>query len=260
MITASLDVTRVISKLRQITPAISKNMNKLIDQQVKLFISDPRGKTGMMQLTPPSGNGATGTAAKKRGEAAVMRDIDKVYATASETYLAIAEQSTAAASGFWFAIMRDDITEAQRILAAAGGRWRNIRIGEFDKSYHAKSRSKKTGKVSRHVPAQVLLNHRALQKYIREKRKQVGYLASGWSSAASKFGASVPVWISRHSGTSRHRIKKAKNIYQVTLSSHAGFQQGRTKQRARYAMSYRINAIERRYQYIKRQSIYQATR
>lgn len=260
MITASVDVTQVVAKLRKITPAVGKQMQKLVDQQVKLFISDPRGKTGMVQLTPPSGNGATGTAAKKRGEAAVMRDIDKVYATASETYLAIAEQSTAAASGFWFAIMHDDITEAQRILSVAGGRWRNIRIGEFDKSYHAKSRSKKTGKVSRHVPAQVLLNHRALQKYIREKRKQVGYLASGWSSAASKFGASVPLWIRRHGGTSRHSIKSGRNQYLVTLSSHVGFQQDRTRRRAQYALRYRINAIERRYRHVQRKAINEAIR
>lgn len=260
MITASVDVTQVVAKLRKITPAVGKQMQKLVDQQVKLFISDPRGKTGMVQLTPPSGKGVTGTPAKKRGEAVVASDINKVYATAAETYLAIAEQSEAAASGFWFAVMKGDIAEAQRIVSVAGGRWRNVRIGEFNKSFHAQSRNKNTGRVRRHVPAQILTNHRVLQKYIREKQKQVGYLASGWSSAATKFGASVPLWIRRHGGTSRHSIKSGRNQYLVTLSSHVGFQQDRTRRRAQYALRYRINAIERRYRHVQRKAINEAIR
>lgn len=50
-----------------------------------------------------------------------------------------------------------------------------------------------------HKPTRVVYKH-ALNKYLSELRKKVGYLASGWIQGAQTVQASLPTWVKKHSG------------------------------------------------------------
>lgn len=257
MITVKVDISRMLAKLGKVHKFTNQSMAELVDQQAKLFIADK--KTGMIGLLPPNSEGVHGGEAKKQGERAVARDINRVYASAGEMYLAIHGINPAAAAGFYSAIKNGDDVEANRIIQSVGGRWRNVRVGSFDESLHEKYRRK--GKVNRQVPAQVLANVKQLEAYIKKKIKNVGLMASGWNDAAKKIGARIPAWVKRHGGkNSSAQVKITKVGKEIRMQSRTGIDSARIADRARYAIKYRINAMKRRLPYLIRAAAKKATK
>lgn len=248
MITFEMDITPLIKKLSRVQPLLRKPMKELIQQQAKLFIDAP--KDGILANTPPSSSKARGNDAKKAGEVTLVRDILKVYVTAPEVYKAVAEQNPTAAKAIYSALLRGDYQEAERILRSSGTRFRNVSIGSFDPKLHKASRNKR-GRVSRHVPAQIVTNFKKLDSYIRQKKKNVGMLASGWNAPAFKLRARVPTWVKRHKSVfSSVSEKEDERGYTIIMMPNVGFDKDKTQDRARRALQYRINALNRRLPYI----------
>jgi hypothetical protein len=147
----------------------------------------------VVDWTPPGGKNAEGSAAKKRGEAAVERDILK--------------------------LMRPVKTfgkDADALRAA--GMFIETPSSESPAAIHKANRTK-TGRVRRKLSPKIAIKTSDLRRYIASKKKMVGFLASGWKSAAAKLGFSLPAWITRHSGSGGGQIKSSSTAIEVTATN-----------------------------------------
>jgi hypothetical protein len=147
----------------------------------------------IVDWTPPGGKGAQGSAAKKRGEAAVERDILKLMRPLKT-------------------FGKD--TDALR----AAGMFIEEPSTESPPAIHKANRTK-TGRVRRKLSPKIAIKASDLRRYIAAKKKMVGFLASGWRSAAAKLGVSLPAWISRHSGSGGGMIKSTSTAIEVTATN-----------------------------------------
>lgn len=172
-----------------------------------------RGIVRWVQLyTAPGHDGVTGQAAKKHGEGKVEGDIRKLMFGVSKR-----------AAG-----MRTDIAAIHKSA-------RNARTGRVN-------RSQGSGKVP--VP------RAALNKYIASKKKMVGYLASGWNTAAAKLGAKAPAWIWRHSGEGDVRDVTTSDSVKIVATNRVGFASRAISQMQRvlnFAYKAQKNANDRRW-------------
>jgi hypothetical protein len=124
----------------------------------------------VIAVTPPSGWDSTaeemtsGVEAKQRGEKAILNDLAKIMRSAGR------RQPTSQSPA--------SVHQAFR-QASTGRVGRNLHKGTKDERF--------------------LIASGILNAYRQEKKKMVGFLASGWLPAARKLGKiRVPAWISRH--------------------------------------------------------------
>jgi len=134
----------------------------------------------IIDSTPPGGRNAQGQAAKKRGEAKVEGDIRKLMEGVA------AKQAS----------------------------------GESPAEVLRNNRSKDgKGAVVGNVVQKIKVRKSDLAKLIRDKKRMVGFLASGWKSAATKLGINIPAWISRHSAPGSGRIRSTATSIEVSATN-----------------------------------------
>jgi len=134
----------------------------------------------IIDWTPPGGRNAQGQAAKKRGEAKVEGDIRKLMEGVS------AKQAS-----------RESPAEVHRNNRSRDGK----------------------GAVVGNVVDKIKVRKSDLSKLIRDKKRMVGFLASGWKPAAIKFGLNIPAWISRHSAPGIGKIKATATSIEVSATN-----------------------------------------
>ena len=121
---------------------------------------------------------------------------------------------------------------------------------------HARFRDKQTGRVNKR---NLKIKYRVanLAGYIKKELEKVGVLASGWNAAASKLGAKVPEWISRH-GTGRGSIKLAfgLNECRITITNAVKFAGGvkGLVSRVQRALDKRTGALTRQLDHFQKKS------
>jgi len=147
----------------------------------------------IVDWTPPGGKGAQGSAAKKRGEAAVERDILKLMRP-----------------------VKNYGRDADALRAA--GMFIEAPSNESPAAIHKANRSK-TGRVRRKLSPKIAIKASELRRYIATKKKMVGFLASGWKAAATKLGVSLPAWVTRHTGSGEGVIKSTTVSIEVTATN-----------------------------------------
>ncbi len=79
------------------------------------------------------------------------------------------------------------------------------------------------GRVRREISPKIKVKAGDLARLIRAKKKMVGYLASGWRTAAAKFGVNLPEWIKRHSGQGSAREKFDAASVEVVATNSVGY-------------------------------------
>lgn len=175
--------------------ATSKRTRSVIMQQQMRRIL-----TRAAEITPPGSEGVkAGTrAARKQGEAAVARDIGRIYGTPGTAYDLLAARSKAKASAFWMLHQQGQNTEAHRVLYEETGK----SFSPFDGGRAHKGQISKRGRVEkrgvRNPFIYAVQDPRALAEYIQEKQDHVHWLAAGWRAAIQSVGGSLPAMISRH--------------------------------------------------------------
>lgn len=193
--------------LRQLAAATGKSFRQVVDQNSRLIA------VNLAFQTQPFGNSV---ASRKQGEAAVMRDIGKVYRPANKVFDELKGQSEDQAKGFYKAVKNGDYALAQDILRRSGIKDRNAEVGEFDEQWHRKSKNRR-GTVSRHRAALVTPDNKETKAYTKEVQRRVGYAKSGWIAAGSQIGklSRIPKWLrkdasngtgSRRGGTSNPSV------------------------------------------------------
>lgn len=141
----------------------------------------------LFRVTPPGNSkfadaGKSFAAIRKTGEAAIAGDISRVF-TSKKDLLADPESKQKKKDNSDMAFMR-------REHKAARGQ---------------------NGRIPKSRKPRFLAFQRDIRAFTKKQQQRVGYLSAGWVSAAQKVGATVPNWISRHSGQSLVKIVIDKN-------------------------------------------------
>ena len=165
----------------------------------------------------------------------------RVLATASYAYDTI--KSPAAASAFWFTIKTGGKkTLAQRIASAEAivrsesynTRLRNAPIVQrADVSLHEGARVRGRVKKNAHVQ-QIAISPNEIDRHIKAKQKNIGFLAAGWLAAAENLKATkIPAWIKRHKGRAPGSVQFVETDEAFTLSMINSVSYGAAAQLAR---------------------------
>lgn len=246
----SFDISVLVNKLRTVPGLLEKELKPLVEQQAKLFVED------MMKWTPPASKGVTGVKAKKQGESAVARDITKIYATPKDAFAAIQEVDLAEAKRFWKLYKAGDTKAAGEILRIHGGRafQATSSFSPFDGgTMHGRFRDNR-GRIRTTRVMQVVSDPGELKKYVKERQKRVGHLASGWLQAANRVGARVPEWVRRQGALAGSvRVETANNRFVIVMISKVSYAARQGQQnRANFVMAKRKKALDKRMPHILR--------
>jgi hypothetical protein len=133
--------------------------------------------------TQPYGFAAAG---KAMGEAAVNRDIRRVFGTISHVFDRISPISVDAARGFWQAAKAGDIARMRAITAAFGIDLEPIR--DVEPALHANARNGRGRVGNTHRSGVFVFTDGAVDRYVAHIQKRVGVSAAGWAYCAEQFG------------------------------------------------------------------------
>jgi len=141
---------------------------------------------------------------RKRGEAAVRRDIGRVYRTIDIIYEQIKTQSkdSRAARAFYGAAINGKVERAQRILRSLRIFDRGATIGKFDRGAQHQARRNKRGRVSGSRADIIVTDSKKIAIYTKKIERRVGKAKGGWAGAAKDLGGmrGLPQWVTRHKG------------------------------------------------------------
>lgn len=227
MITGSIDLSHLLTKLRKVPREVGRIMQIAVDVDAKGFVTDIISITPPFYLeeNPPQNNGGEkvkppskaklGKEAKKRGENAVMRDIYRAYATPGKLYQMI--KNSGQAAQFWMAVKNRKWELANQILRKC-----NLpQIVEFDNGAEHQRR-RWHGIVTSKRPTMGVRDVRQIKRYITARQQKVGLLASGFKSAADHFNVALPAWIARHASSfGVIRINRSPEAYSIIISNNA---------------------------------------
>lgn len=253
-LSGDLDISPLLSKLKQVSALTMKEMKPLIRQQGAIFLTDR--KTGMMGVTPPMNDSLKGNAAKQAGERSVEMGVRKVYGTPGDLWVIIRNKAgKGVADNFWAYVKLKRWTQANDIAERITG----FRLREFDDgAEHAARRNKRTGRVVGRVKSRFVNEPGHINRYIKAKQRNVGLLASGWYEAGNRARLSlrgVPAWVKRHAsrGSGIGYERDGGEAFTLTLGNTTRYGiNADTRRRARAGLMYRVNAIKRKLPYIAR--------
>lgn len=176
-----------------------KEFSDVVKRQGRLLAVQLARFTQPYQGSSSADGNYTGDTDKIMGEKAVRRDLYRLFAPPFVAFAQIRDTDREVAKAFWRAIEDAEWLEAERLVRQAGGRWRNVPVGRFDRNIHKTARNRR-GNVSRHVPAQIVTNPKAFSQYAEKKVKLVGLAKGGWAAAAKQVGGmrGLPRWVTRH--------------------------------------------------------------
>ena len=164
--------------------------------------------------------------ARKLGETAVAKDINKVFVTPDAAYTEVASSDKAHADKFWANIQNRRFARAQDALASSSSKWNNLQVGRLDPSLHKQSRTGRGGRVMLKEPLEVVTSPKSLDTYIRKVQKRVGFAKGVWINAAKGIGGRVrgaAQWVSRHKQAPGSAVVKTGEKPAVTLVSNLDY-------------------------------------
>ena len=208
MITA--DVTQLNRSLSRFAAMTRRDAKEVADQAMRGIL-----KTVIMITPPGTGPNDTFTAAKKRGEAWVENDIRKMF-------------------------------KPDRVWA--GPARRSTSAGRVEiRAKHQARRSARTGRVLGGKRRKVIpVPDADLTAYIRDRKKKVGILMSGWKPAAQRMGVAMPAWARRHTGPGHIIVKESRNGTSIMAENSVTY--GQTirdmDRRLAWAVMYQRNKTE----------------
>lgn len=142
-------------------------------------------------------------AEKKQGEAAVMRDVGKVFASASQIFEQLKAEDEKLARAFYKLIQGGGYGQAEKLLRQHSNiRDRNAAVfAPLDPDLHQQAR-RRNGRVYRQRAAQIVPDAKSIAKYAKERAAFVGFGKAGFITAGSSLGSitRVPAWVKRHQG------------------------------------------------------------
>jgi hypothetical protein len=138
--------------------------------------------------------------ARMLGEAAVRRDIARVYVPVGRVFSTFPNQ--AHADAFWAALSKRNFNQAQNIVDSYHPLYRNIPIRTFDGGVAHQAARKKGKVLANQRPTMIVQTDRRLDTYIKQEVGHVGEAKGGWAACAKILGnmRGIPQWVTRHAG------------------------------------------------------------
>lgn len=201
LLDVQVEQEKLQQSFRSMASITGKKLGSVVKQNARLIAWN------LMHNTQPYG---MTLASRKMGDAAVMRDIGKVYAPASAIYKQLLESGAVKMAKGWYKLVKDGkYKEAEDILRKTSITDRNAAIfAPLDSSLHQGVRNSR-GRVSRHRAAQIVPDAKEIKEYKKKRVALVGFGKAGWLTAASGLGSisRVPSWITRHRGKAPGRAE-----------------------------------------------------
>lgn len=259
---STVDISRLVQKLQRFPAVARQQIDKEFIGSARALVSSSGTIPGLVQVSPPFSQGVRGLAAKKQGEAAVARDIRRVYATDATVFELLQNTKGArTAKQFWYlkkhkpeVIDHWQKTEYKEAIARMS---RGFDGGSAHKIRHLDARG---GRISG-APSVLLLQgeEKLLDRYVARIQKHVGMLAAApVAEATTVLGTlkGVPAWVARHTvnwarvydvGDGTKRV--------VTIALLAPYAAADMQRRWNYVVQYRRNAFARQLPYIMRAAL-----
>lgn len=184
------DVTAAINRFAEIT---GKDISEEIIRTGRLVAVSVATSTQPFGKTPD---------VKEQAEERVEKDIRKVFITPSGVFAMIENKSGSGSAGsFWIAYQEGDHATMKAIMDRE-----SLGLGILKKpvkAIHQSRRNKTSGRVWVKNPTHMVTDTQALDLYIAQRQRKVGFAKSGWSAAADACGGhrGIPQWASsRHKG------------------------------------------------------------
>lgn len=246
---------QLLRQLHNYPRFIAAQSRALLHKHARALVSSSGKVPGLVQVTPPHSQAAKDSAAKKRGEAAVTRDVWRVYGTPGKAYEEIKQRNPRAAAGFWKAVSNNQWAAAEAIMQSTLHR----SFQSFDDGAQHMQRRNNQGRVSGKRPSLYVKDGKAVRGYLKRRQRNVGLLAASISAAYNgRYGAlsGVPAWIGRHKGSwaggSMTERKAFRRGTVIRISVDAGRLNSEMQRRFSYVVGYRVRAMERETPYIIR--------
>lgn len=211
------DMRQIQQAIKNLEPHVKKSRKELVEQAAKGFVK------AVATVTPPASKEATGSAAKKQGEATITNDLAKVMKA-----------------------VRAKRNAQLQSAADIYKRFRDTRTGRINprnlqKPYPVSS-----------------TEFNALKKTLLLR---VGWLASGWNAAAQKLGVRLPAWIARHgTGAGIILVTIDGRRFRIEISNTVKFV-GNVKdldRRIQKAVTYQANAMQRQADFLLKKAMKKA--
>lgn len=182
----------VMSSINRFAETTGKNISEEIIRTARLVA------VSVAYSTQPYGKSK---AVKDTSELRVERDIRRVFATPSSVFSQLGKKADGnTANQFWEAYTARDEARMKEIMDNESLGLTILRAPQ--KSIHQERRNNR-GQVSSGVPLHLITDTRALDRYILQRQRMVGFAKSGWAAAADACGGhrGIPQWASsRHKG------------------------------------------------------------
>lgn len=174
----------------------------------------------LILVTPPSTTKVRGVAAKKRGEAAIASDVRAVF---------------------------------------IGSTPKRSEVRSMSEMANIMHRSRRRGSIRiTRLPQPTRAARSMITQFIKVKQKGVGYLASGWASAARGLGkVRIPSWIGRHSAPGTSVIDTQSTSVTATLTNEVEWASHiyNIDNRMRYAVRYQTGNMRKRVKHFVEKAI-----
>ena len=242
---------KLIRKLRATPAQVKKVGDDLVKKHTRALISSSGKNKGLVQIVPPASmdRGVFGAAARQQGEAAIVRDVGRVYGTASHIYEMMKAKNRGAAAGYWQAIKRKDFIAANALA-------RRMSLPELidftrDEGAEHQRRRGPNGRVRGNKPSAFIQDPRYLRAWLKRKQKNVGMAAASLVLAYdARFGslAGVPAWVRRHTrsfATSRMTTLMPAAGMRVRIEFKAGATSSAMQRIFTAAARFRIGVMQR---------------
>ncbi len=154
------------------------------------------------------------------GQAAVSRDIYRVYTTPGKAFADI--QDPRAQAGFWKAVKTNAWNRATTILARSGSALKSTLIDNFDAGQsHRRLRNNRGGINQGQKPVMIVKDVPKLKSYIASEQKKVGEGKGGWATCARNLGGTrgIPGWVSRQNSPGQVIENYTANKSSVSLTN-----------------------------------------
>ncbi|WP_395736278.1 hypothetical protein [Prosthecobacter sp.] len=201
----SVETREIQAAFRRLAEVTGKKLGVVVKQNARLIAWN------LAHNTQPYG---MDLATKKMGEAAVLRDVGRVYSAASAIFKKLQDTGQVKVAKEWYKLVKiGGYGKAEKLLKSTSLQERNTPIfAPLDPSLHDQARNSR-GRVVRHRPAQILPDAKDLRNYGAKRKALVGFGKAGWITAGASLGSitRVPAWITRHKGIAPGRANDQSN-------------------------------------------------
>lgn len=249
------DASRLQTAIKRLAAQSTKTKREICQMAAKGFVRD------VVAITPPASQGVTGSAAKKKGEATIAKDVSRIFLKASPAVIAALQEqggSRREQFGHKGAAALGQV-ETRVLHRGAMAQWHADRR-RSDGRVMAINRDATTGLRKRDLRGLDvgIVSAADYNWFLKVLEKAVGILAAGWNKAADFLSVRLPAWVRRHGDSDGQvTVVVTSTSFRLELTNAVGFV-GNVKgyaRRIQRAVDYQAGKMERQADYLVKKAL-----